>query len=383
MSKDQYEGLINKSIHKEYKKSSEATVREVTKEDRRIATKLELSDRIDVTAKREAFITLKDHKPNFRNKPTCRLINPCKPELGKVSKQLVEKIVYDVKTATNIKHWKNTNDVVSWFNSIENKCKHVFISFDICDFYPSITNKLLEKSLTFASQFSNISVEDIRIIKHTKKTTLFKDSTPWAKKSSDFDVTMGSFDGAEVCELVGLYLPSQLQHLDMNVGLYRDDGLAVTKLSPQNTERMKKEICKIFKQNDLNITIEANKKTVDFLDITLDLRTGIYKPYRKPNSSVNYLHKDSNHPPSIMKNLPKSIEIRLSNNSVNEETFKEAAGPYNAALKENGHNYTLKYMPNHNRHENSKANPRTEANHETEPKHTGCQKRGKTQEQGK
>ena len=67
-------------------------MREVTKEDRRIATKLELSDRIDVTAKREAFITLKDHKPNFRNKPTCRLINPCKPELGKVSKQLVEKL---------------------------------------------------------------------------------------------------------------------------------------------------------------------------------------------------------------------------------------------------------------------------------------------------
>ena len=117
---------------------------------------------------------------------------------------------------------------------------------------------------------------------------------------------------------------------------------------------MKKEICKIFKQNYLNITIEAHKK-VDFLDITLDLRTGIYKLYRKLNSNINYLHKDSNHPPSIMKNLPKSIEIRLSNNSVNEETFKEAAGPYNAALKENGHNYTLKYTPNHNRHENSKA----------------------------
>ena len=76
------------------------------------------------------------------------------------------------------------------------------------------------------------------------------------------------------------------------------------------------------------------KKHVDFLDITLDLRTGIYKPYRKPNSSIDYLHKDSNHPPSTMTNLPKSIQIRLSNNSVNEETFKEAAGLYNAALKE-------------------------------------------------
>ena len=66
-------------------------MRALTKEDRRIATEFELSDRIYVTAKREAFITLKDHKPNFRNKLTCRLINPCKPELGKVSKQLVEK----------------------------------------------------------------------------------------------------------------------------------------------------------------------------------------------------------------------------------------------------------------------------------------------------
>ena len=85
-----------------------------------------------------------------------------------------------------------------------------------------------------------------------------------------------------------------------------------------------------------------------------------------------------------MKNLQTSIQIRLFNNSVNEETFKEAAGPYNAALKENGHNYTLKYTPKHNRHENSKANRRTEEHHETEPKHTGCQKKEKiTHEQGK
>ena len=53
----------------------ETTVREVTKEDRCFAAKLELSGRINVTAKREAFITLKDHKPNFKDEPTCRLIN--------------------------------------------------------------------------------------------------------------------------------------------------------------------------------------------------------------------------------------------------------------------------------------------------------------------
>ena len=94
---------------------------QVNAEDKRIVEKLELSDRIDITAKREAFITLKDHKENFRNKPACRLINPCKPELGKVSKQIVEKIVYNIRTKTNTNQWKNTNDVINWFNAIKTR----------------------------------------------------------------------------------------------------------------------------------------------------------------------------------------------------------------------------------------------------------------------
>ena len=47
-----------------------------------------------------------------------------------------------------------------------------------------------------------------------------------------FDITMGSFDGAETSELVGLFLLSQLTHLDVNVGLYRDDGLATCTKRP-------------------------------------------------------------------------------------------------------------------------------------------------------
>ena len=73
-----------------------------------------------------------------------------------------------------------------------------------------------------------------------KKKTLQRWQSMWQKKSSDFDVTMGSFDGAEVFELVGLYLLSQLQHLTMNVGLYRDDALAITNRPPRAVENMKK-----------------------------------------------------------------------------------------------------------------------------------------------
>ena len=53
----------------------------------------------------------------------------------------------------------------------------------------------------------------------------------------------GSYDGAETCELVGLFLLSQLQHLNCNIGLYRDDGLAACSLSPRKVENINKKNC--------------------------------------------------------------------------------------------------------------------------------------------
>ena len=103
------------------------------------------------------------------------------------------------------------------------------------------------------------------------------------------------------------YLLSQLQLLCVNVGLYRDDGLAVTNQSPRSVELTKKKICKIFNENGLKITKEANKKKVDFLYITLDI-TGLHKLHKKLNSNINYKYSQSNHPPFIFKNLPKGIE---------------------------------------------------------------------------
>ena len=42
--------------------------------------------------KREAFISLKDHKENFQNNPKCRLINPAKSDSGKISKPILDKL---------------------------------------------------------------------------------------------------------------------------------------------------------------------------------------------------------------------------------------------------------------------------------------------------
>ena len=69
-----------------------------------------------------------------------------------------------------------------------------------------------------------------------------------------------------------------------NIGLYRDDGLAIMKnRSARLADKTRKELHKIFEQFGLKITAESNLHVVNFLDVTFDLSTGKYKPYRKPN----------------------------------------------------------------------------------------------------
>ena len=80
-----------------------------------------------------------------------------------------------------------------------------------------------------------------------------------------FDVTMGSYDGAETCDLIGLYMLSLIApKLKDEVGLYRDDGIAVCKDTPRKIEKIKQEVSNVFKSDGLKNTIEANKKIVNF-----------------------------------------------------------------------------------------------------------------------
>ena len=126
----------------------------------------------------------------------------------------------------------------------------------------------------------------------------------WTKKNGTFDVTMGAPDGAEVCELVGLFLLNEIktQFPQLKFGLYRDDGLATYNHIPgPNLDRIRKDLIKLFKRHALKITIEANMKTVNFLDVNLDLNKDQYGPYRKPNDVPLYVHKHSNHPPAVLK----------------------------------------------------------------------------------
>ena len=114
---------------------------------------------------------------------------------------------------------------------------------------------------------------------------------------------------------------------------------------PREMERIKKEICKVFRDNGLKITVEANTTKVNFLDVTLDLRSGKFYPYIKEGNIPLYVHKESNHPPSILRNIPESINNRLSEISSDKESFDSAKDVYQEALDKSGYHHKLSFTP--------------------------------------
>ena len=360
MKPDRYSQLLTENVTKSYKLGNEQQFADINRELKEIASKLHIDDRIEPMARKPAFISLKDHKKNFENHPKCRLINPVKSELGKVSKAILDRINTDTRARTEVNQWRNSSAVTEWFNGINNKPSHTFISFNIVDFYPSISEDLLNQAISWAKHHTNITEEEA-IIKHARKSLLFHGEKPWIRRERQnmFDVTMGSNDGAEVCELIGLYvLESLSQKFDKkNIGLYLDDGLILLKNGTARlAEKAKKDLTKAFQTFGLKITATANQKIVNFLDITLNLQDQIFQPYRKPNDDTLYINKRSNHPPSIIKQLPKSISQRISKLSSNHATFVKAAPIYNEALTKTGFTNNIEYLPND--HPNIAANQR-------------------------
>ena len=230
------------------------------------------------------------------------MINPSKSDVGRVSKKYLNDIVADVSRKTEVNQWHDTATVINWFKNLSDKHKRKFIKFDIAEFYPSISENLLNKSIAYAKSFTKIEDNAINAIKLARKSLLFNKDGTWVKKGDDtlFDVTMGSFDGAEICELVGLYLLDKLSSLigRKNVGLYRDDGLAaINSSSGPVLDKMRKNIIALFKNEGLSITIETNLFETDFLDVTFNLATGKFFPFRKPNNQPLYINAKCNHPP--------------------------------------------------------------------------------------
>ena len=140
---------------------------------------------------------------------------------------------------------------------------------------------------------------------------------------------------------------SEISKLKLNIdlGLFRDDGLGISSSRPKQIDNIKKKLCEVFQKEGLSITIEANKKVINFLDIERDLNENAFRPYTKPNDTPIYVNRHSNHPPSITKNIPEAVNRRLSALSSSEQMFQSVSPTYQEALKQSGYDYKLEFNP--------------------------------------
>ena len=78
---------------------------------------------------------------------------------------------------------------------------------DFKDFYPSLKEKLLWEAIRFTNRDMSITGKKIEAIFHAGKSLLYSNDKPWFKKGeSSFDARMGAYDGAEACELIGIFM---------------------------------------------------------------------------------------------------------------------------------------------------------------------------------
>ena len=106
--------------------------------------------------------------------------------------------------------------------------------------------------------------------------------------------------------------------------------------SIRKNSKIRKKFIEIFKKHNLKIEIKICK-IADFLDVTFDLNRDIFKTYRKPNDDPHYVHTLSNHPATVIKQIPKSISKRISSNSATKEIFQDTAKYYNDILEKSGY----------------------------------------------
>ena len=141
---------------------------------------------------------------------------------------------------------------------------------------------------------------------------------------------MGSYDGTETCELVGIYILTRLATIikKSDCVLYRDDGVLIRRnVNGDQIDRTRKNIIKIFKDVGFSIDIESN-----------------YKPYKKPNDLL-LINKSFNHPYQIINRLPRIISGRLSRNFSNKEMLNASKGEYEKTLKLSGYsNISLSFQ---------------------------------------
>ena len=133
---------------------------------------------------------------------------------------------------------RRNKDVLEWFKSVDDKKHLKFINWDIDNFYASITPKLLEETMDWATEFVDISAQQRKVIIQACQSFLFFEGQPWMKKGGvNFDVGMGAYHGAQVCELVGLHSIYNRTTLKVSYRCLPNMGSVVAKNKNKNPEK--------------------------------------------------------------------------------------------------------------------------------------------------
>ena len=108
LSRENYQKFLHGNITQTYKKAPKNAKRDINRKTKNFAKILKIEDRVECYSNQHAYITLKDHKENFRNNTKWRLINPSKSEVGRVSKKYLNDIIADESRKTEVNQWRNT-----------------------------------------------------------------------------------------------------------------------------------------------------------------------------------------------------------------------------------------------------------------------------------
>ena len=81
----------------------------------------------------------------------------------------------------------------------------------------------------------------------------------------------------------------------------------------------------------------------NYIAVTLNLNHGSYPPCKRSKEEINYIQANSDHLPSILKQLSTSIEKRLSSLPLSKQTFQETTPWYEQYLSKCGYKEKMNY----------------------------------------
>ena len=118
----------------------------------------------------------------------------------------------------------------------------------------------------------------------------------------------------------------------------------------------KKHFQETLENKGLNSIVECNLKIINYLAVTLNLKTPIPNTVKKTRRQISYMQNQIT--PFIIKALPQSVEKHKSMLSALDKIFDQFANHHEECLRNSGYNEKLKYGP-----ETRKTDQETETQH--------------------